>query len=82
MMTEIFRLFCRLNRAEQLFLMARELAEPGDIVERIDETEIGKFGILAGDGCERRLDVQVRDIIRQDRHLVREQLLLVFVPEF
>src|ERR1019366_1360759 len=70
------------HRAKKILLMAGEFSEPRDVIKRIDETEVWKFRVLAGDRRERRLDVQIRHIIRQDRHLVGVQLLLVFVPEF
>ena len=61
--------------------MARELAERSDIVERIDEAEIGKLGVLPRDRRIGRLDVEICDIVRQDRDFVGVQLLLVFVRQ-
>ena len=52
-----------------------------DVIQRIDKTQIGKFFVVAGDRGVGGLDVQVGDVVGQDRHLVRVQLLQVFVFE-
>ena len=61
--------------------MAGKLAEPRDIIQRIDETQIGKFRILPGDRGIGRFDVQIGDVIRQDRDFIGVQFVLVFVRE-
>jgi hypothetical protein len=89
MMTEIFRLFWRLmrstfllrHRAEHVFLVARKLAEPGDIVERTDKTEVLEFLISVGDRRVGRLDVQIGVVIRQNRHFVCVEFFLILVRQ-
>lgn len=41
-----------------------------DIIERINETEVGKFEVVARDGRIGRFDVQVGNVVREDRDFV------------
>jgi hypothetical protein len=68
------------QRAEQVALPAAH-PQSGDIVERIDKTQIRVFFIFASQGRVGRLDIQIGDVIRQDRDLVGVQFLAVFVFE-
>ena len=70
------------HAAEQVVLVAGLDAEPSDIVERVDEAEVRELGELAGDRGIGRLDVQVGDVVGQDRHLVGVQLFLYLCASF
>ena len=62
-------------------LVAGVLGQPLNIVESIDEAQVRKFKVLASDGCVGGLNVQIRDVIREDRHLISVQFLQVLVLE-
>jgi hypothetical protein len=52
-----------------------------DVVERVHEAQVGKLGVLAGDGGVGRFDVQVGHVVRQDGDLVGVQLVAVLVRQ-
>jgi hypothetical protein len=87
MTTLILRLFWRLMRAtfSSLTLPNSSAVVPfgggvqADVVQRVHEAQVGKFGVLAGDGRVGRFDVQVGHVVRQDGHLVGVQLVAVLV---
>ena len=60
-------------------MLAPADAEGGHVVERVDEAQVRILRILPGDRGIGRLDIQVRDVVRQDRHFVGVQLVLVLV---
>src|SRR5580704_13472721 len=91
MTTLIFFLFCRLiratfssltapNRSPKCCSLPIACTQPCHIIERVDKTQIRVFleTIDRGIGC---LDVEVGDVIWQDRHLVGVKLFQIFVPE-
>ena len=55
--------------AEQVELVACMDAQRVDVVERIDQAQVLEFGELPGDRLIGRLDVQVGDVVGQDRRL-------------
>ena len=87
MMTLILRLFWRLMRAtfssltlpNRSAVHARGGGVQAHVVQRVHEAEVGKFGVLAGDGGVGGFDVQVGDVVGQDGDFVGVQLVLVFV---
>ena len=74
------------DRSEHIALMPGINPQRRDIIQRIDKAQI--FELLKDllfwrrhYGRIRRLDIQIGHIIRQDRHLIGVQLLLIFVPQ-
>ena len=50
--------------------MAFYLSERGDVIQRINEAEVLIFVELAGDRLIGRLDVQIGDVIGEDRDVL------------
>ena len=69
------------DRPIKVIHMTCILPKRRDIIKRIDKAEIGIFSELPGDRRVSRLDIQIGDIVRQDRHLIGVKLLLIFVPQ-
>jgi len=69
------------QRAEQIALLALVRFQRRRIVEGVNETQIRIVLILARDRGIGRLDVQVRDIVGQDRNFIGVQFFEIFVPQ-
>ncbi len=62
-------------------MLAGVTAQAGDVVERVDEAQVRIFQIIATDRGVGRLDVQIGDVIRQDRDFVGVQFFQILVLE-
>jgi hypothetical protein len=67
--------------AQHVVLVALVSAERRDVIQGVHEAEVRELRIFSGDGRVGRLNIQVSDIVGEDRDLVGMQLLPILVAQ-
>ena len=69
------------DRAKQIAGHSARCCMRADIIQRVHETQIWEFLIFAGQRSVGGFDVQLRDVVREQRDFIGVQLVAVFRPQ-